>query len=116
MLFGVAPDSAQPIFVDIYVVKPGYGTPTPTPLPEGSNVTDATLRVDKSLYEGVCPITFTFTGTIFSQGVGSFVYELVADSSTGGFEFFLPAPQIASLTAGGENRSAVGQRARLSPD
>jgi len=107
VLFGVGPDSAQPIFVDIYVVKPGSGTPTPTPLPEGSNVTDATLRVDKSFYEGICPITFTFTGTIFSQGAGSFVYELVADSSTGGFEFFLPAPQIASFTAGGENRLDV---------
>ncbi|MCK4959841.1 MAG: hypothetical protein KAT00_10580, partial [Planctomycetes bacterium] len=107
VLFGVGPDSAQPIFVDIYVVKPGSGTPTPTPLPEESNVTDATLRVDKSFYEGICPTTFTFTGTIFSQGAGSFVYELVADSSSSAFEFFLPAPQIASFTAGGENRLDV---------
>jgi hypothetical protein len=107
VLFGIGPDSTQPIFVDIYVVKPGSGTPTPTPLPEGSNVTDATLRVDRSHYKGICPITFTFTGTIFSQGAGSFVYELVADSSSIAFEFFLPAPQIASFTAGGENRLDV---------
>ena len=105
--FGMGPDSDQPFFVHIKVLEPGSSTPTPTPLASGSTVTNANLNVDQSSYSGVCPITLTFSGVIYSQGAGSFVYQMEAGSNTPGFEFYLPGHQTATFDTDGNHHLDV---------
>lgn len=107
IIFGTGPDADETFYVVINVVSPGGGTVTPTPISDGIPITDASLSVDQSSYSGQCPVTLTFPGVIYSQGQGSFAYQLEAGSQTQGFQFFLPSPYLASYNTGGTHRLDV---------
>jgi hypothetical protein len=105
--FGSGENADNPFYVSIVVVEGATGGPTATPISSWSKVTEATLDVDQASYSGECPVRITFSGTIFSQGSGSYVYQLLAGTNTPGFEFFLPGSLTSLFMTGGTNRLDV---------
>lgn len=69
------------------IASPPLPTPTPTPLPESAGpfeVTSVTASVDQNLYRGTCPLQFTFTASITTNGAGTVEYRwLRSDQVTG---------------------------------
>jgi hypothetical protein len=104
--FGTGGDVNQPFWVTIIVVREGTESP-PTPITEGSRVTDISLGVDQSNYSGECPINLNFSSLIVSQGAGSYMYKFEAGTDAPGFEFSLPGSQVATFTSGGRHELDV---------
>ncbi len=101
--FGVGETGTEPIWLTIAVARDGSEGATATPGGSGATVTGASLSIDKTSYNGSCPVTLNFTGVIHAQGAGSFEYKFIAGASTPGFEFTLPGSQTASFHGDGSH-------------
>jgi hypothetical protein len=102
-VFGLGTNADQAFYVIIEVRAPGAG-PIPTESSGGPGmISAASLTVDQSNYSGACPVTLAFSGSITSQGTGSFEYRMEAGSSTSGFSFFLPPKLKATYDSGGSH-------------
>jgi hypothetical protein len=111
-LFGLGADANQPVYLKISVGA-AAGTPPPTTVPGGINVTAATLSVDQASFTGVCPRTFTFTGSMTSSGAGNISYQIQASSDKPGFVFDLPAPVTATFTDAGPRTFSVSYQLKF---
>jgi hypothetical protein len=71
-LLGGASLDALPV-----IASPPLPTPTPTPLPEIAEpfTASVSVTVDQSTFRGTCPVQFTFTATITTNGAGTVEYQ-----------------------------------------
>ena len=80
---------------------PGSATATSGPASGASNVvTNATISVNTSSYEGSCPYTFMFPAQFTLNSAATVTYQLEAGTDSQGFQITLPAPTTVSLAAG----------------
>jgi len=78
-------------------ISVGNGGGTAVVTPGSGQITDISLSVDDTIFQGSCPHTFTFTGRFTLNSSASVTYQLEA----GGFSGMnLPAAQTANYPAG----------------
>ena len=114
-VFGIGPNSNEPIYLLINVSASGTANPNATVAPTTSIlVTAASLSADQTSYSGSCPVTINLSGSISVDGSGSFVYQLEAGTSTPGFTFTLPAAQTSNYTTAGSHSLSLAYALTIS--
>lgn len=103
-LFGLGPQSNQPLYVQINVVATAGENPLPTVAAGSIKVTTAAIEVDSASVTGACPHTFHFIGSFTSEGAGAVTYSIEAQAETPGFQITLP-PSNESIFSGTGPRS-----------
>ncbi len=79
------------------LITVGGGGGTPVITPGSGAVTDVTISVDDTTFQGSCPHTFTFTAIFTLNGPASVTYQLEAGGFAG---MTLPPAQTATYGAG----------------
>jgi hypothetical protein len=100
-LFGLGPQSNEPLYVQVNVVPAAGGNPAPTVAAGPIKVTAVAIEVDNASVTGPCPHTFHFIGSFTSEGAGAVTYRIEAESDLPGFQFDLPPASESAFSGTG---------------
>lgn len=98
-LFGLGPQSNEPIYVQVNVVPAAGENPVPTVAAGSIKVTTVAVEADNASITGPCPYTFHFIGSFTSEGAGAVTYKIEAQAETPGYQITLP-PTNESVFSG----------------
>jgi hypothetical protein len=98
-LFGLGPQSNEPLYVQVNIVAAAGENPVPTVTAGSIKVTAVALEVDNAAVTGPCPHTFHFIGSFTSEGAGAVTYQIEAETDIPGFQITLP-PASESVFSG----------------